>query len=46
MLDNGVFVTEIENNIKPRIENPSPLDVNRQHKVDKIESKLVECFHH
>jgi superfamily II DNA or RNA helicase len=41
MLDNGVFVTEIENNIKPRIENPSPLDLFSQANFQSKEVYLV-----
>jgi superfamily II DNA or RNA helicase len=41
MLDNGVFITEVENNIKPRIENPSPLDLFSQANFQSKEVYLV-----
>ncbi len=41
MLENGVFVTEIEGNIMSRIENPSPLDLFSQANFQTKEVYLV-----
>lgn len=41
MLENGGFVTETESNIKPRVENPSPLDLFSQANFQSKEVYLV-----